>query len=216
MAARTRHGRSGPGRSRQKRSARNFRLPITSKRKLAPAPGSARVWRVNPGSRPLQRLKTSMSGVAGDQGLRVRYEASGLPEVPTEGDHSELGGPGQGTGIAGFSIRPGYDPERPLYAPSGGYVVKDDVANPYRDKPKDVWLVQQSLFESTYGLLRERDASGYLILPPRNDGDRGTARLRGRFERVRADLVFLARPGLRRHRLRALPRSSLGNCVSPD
>jgi hypothetical protein len=60
-------------------------------------------------------------------------------------------------GIAGFFIRPGYDPERPLYSPSGGYVVKDDVENPYRDKPKDVWLVQQSLFESTYELVRERE-----------------------------------------------------------
>ena len=72
----------------------------------------------------------------------------------------------KGPGIAGFSIRPGYDPERPLYAPSGGYVVKDDVANPYRDKPKDVWLVQQSLFESTYELVRERERERVSDPPP--------------------------------------------------
>ena len=61
-----------------------------------------------------------------------------------------------GPGIAGFFVRPGYDPERPLYSPAGGYVVKDDVPDPYRDKPKDVWLVQQSLFESTYERMHER------------------------------------------------------------
>jgi hypothetical protein len=59
-------------------------------------------------------------------------------------------------GIAGFYIRPGYDSERPLYSPTGGYVVKDNVTDPYRDKPKDVWLVQQSLFDSTYELIRDR------------------------------------------------------------
>ena len=58
----------------------------------------------------------------------------------------------KGPGIEGFFIRPSYDPERPLYSPSGGYVVKDEVKDPYRDKPGDVWLVQQSLFESTYEL----------------------------------------------------------------
>ncbi len=62
----------------------------------------------------------------------------------------------KGPGIAGFQVRPGYDPERPLSSPAGGYVVKDDVADPYRDKPKDVWLVQQSLFESTYEIVRDR------------------------------------------------------------
>jgi len=55
--------------------------------------------------------------------------------------------------IEGFSIRPGYDPDRPLYSPAGGYVVRDDVENPYRAPPKDVWLVQQAIFESTYELL---------------------------------------------------------------
>jgi hypothetical protein len=63
----------------------------------------------------------------------------------------------KGPDIAGFYVRPGYDPERPLYSPAGGYVVKDDVADPYRDKPKDVWLVQQALFESTYEIIRERE-----------------------------------------------------------
>jgi hypothetical protein len=62
----------------------------------------------------------------------------------------------QGPGIAGFTIRPGYDPKRPLYSPVGGYVVKDDVKDPYRDNPKDIWLVQQSLFESTYEIVRDR------------------------------------------------------------
>ncbi len=62
----------------------------------------------------------------------------------------------KGPGIAGFYVRPGYDPARPLYSPPGGYVVKDDVADPYRDEPKDVWLVQQSLFESTYEIIRDR------------------------------------------------------------
>jgi hypothetical protein len=31
--------------------------------------------------------------------------------------------------------------------------VKDDVADPYRDKANDVWLVQEGIFESTYELL---------------------------------------------------------------
>jgi hypothetical protein len=60
-----------------------------------------------------------------------------------------------GPGIAGFSIRPGYDPATPLHSAGGGYVVKGDVPDPYRDKPDDVWLVQQPLFESTYDLLDE-------------------------------------------------------------
>jgi hypothetical protein len=55
--------------------------------------------------------------------------------------------------IEGFSIRPNYDVEHPLYSPSGGYVVKDYVADPYKDKPNDVWLVQKSLFDSTYEFL---------------------------------------------------------------
>jgi hypothetical protein len=65
----------------------------------------------------------------------------------------------KGPGIAGFHIRPGYDPERPLYSPAGGYVVKEMVPDPYRDDPKDVWLVQQSLFESTYELIEDRGAT---------------------------------------------------------
>jgi hypothetical protein len=59
----------------------------------------------------------------------------------------------KGPEIEGFYIRPGYDPDRPLYSPSGGYVVKDEVKDPYTDKPSDVWLVQQSLFESTFELV---------------------------------------------------------------
>ena len=56
----------------------------------------------------------------------------------------------EGPGIKGFSIRPGYDPERPLYSPAGGYVVKDEVADPYQDAPTNVWLIQEPLFKSTY------------------------------------------------------------------
>ena len=59
----------------------------------------------------------------------------------------------KGPGIAGFFIRPNYDPAHPLYSPSGGYVVRDDVKDPYRARPDDVWLVQQGLFESTYEVL---------------------------------------------------------------
>jgi hypothetical protein len=62
-----------------------------------------------------------------------------------------------GPGIVGFYVRPGYDPERPLYSPAGGYVVKDDVPDPYRDKPKNVWLVQRPLFDSTYEIIGDHD-----------------------------------------------------------
>jgi hypothetical protein len=56
----------------------------------------------------------------------------------------------KGPGIEGFYVRPNYDPEQPLYSPAGGFVVKDDVSDPYQDKPRDVWLVQEPLFKSTY------------------------------------------------------------------
>jgi len=55
--------------------------------------------------------------------------------------------------IGGFSIRPGYDRNTELHSPAGGYVVKGDVDDPYADDPDDVWLVQQSLFDSTYELI---------------------------------------------------------------
>jgi glucosylceramidase len=71
----------------------------------------------------------------------------------------------QAPGIAGFEIRPHYDPSRPLYAPAGGYVVKNFVADPYRNDLGDVWLVQQSLFESTYELIREPGAELWLTDP---------------------------------------------------
>src|SRR5262245_20341980 len=61
----------------------------------------------------------------------------------------------EGSGIAGFSIRPGYDPTALLHSTSGGYAVKGDVLDPYDDKARDVWLVQQPLFESTYEFLEE-------------------------------------------------------------
>lgn len=53
-------------------------------------------------------------------------------------------------GVEGFTIRPKYDMEHPLYSPTGGFVVKDDVPDPYEGNPNDVWLVQRALFESTY------------------------------------------------------------------
>jgi hypothetical protein len=56
----------------------------------------------------------------------------------------------KGPGIAGFYIRPNYDVDHPLYAPAGGYVVKDGVLDPYRDGANDVWLVQEGIFNSTY------------------------------------------------------------------
>jgi hypothetical protein len=61
----------------------------------------------------------------------------------------------QGQGIEGFYIRPGYDKDRPLYSPAGGYVVTGDVDDPYTAAFDDVWLVQQPLFESTYELETE-------------------------------------------------------------
>ena len=56
----------------------------------------------------------------------------------------------KGAGIEGFYVRPGYDPDRPLYSPAGGFVVRDEVEDPYRETPRDVWLVQEPLFKSTY------------------------------------------------------------------
>lgn len=62
----------------------------------------------------------------------------------------------KGPEIEGFSIRPGYDPTRLLYSPAGGYLVCDEVPDPYQVvQTKDIWLVQQALFESTYELLPE-------------------------------------------------------------
>jgi hypothetical protein len=59
-----------------------------------------------------------------------------------------------GPGIAGFFIQPSYATDTPLYAPAGGWVVRDDAPDPYTP-PKDVWLVQQELFESTYEVVEE-------------------------------------------------------------
>lgn len=52
--------------------------------------------------------------------------------------------------INGFTIRPNYDMNHPLHSDAGGFVVMDDVPDPYQAKPTDVWLIQQALFESTY------------------------------------------------------------------
>jgi hypothetical protein len=49
-----------------------------------------------------------------------------------------------------FSVRPNYDMEHPLVSKAGGYVVRDDAPDPYKEDVPDVWLVQQVLFESTY------------------------------------------------------------------
>jgi len=56
----------------------------------------------------------------------------------------------KGAGVKGLTIRPNYDLEHPLYSPAGGYVVKDNVPDPYQDHPEDVWLVQEKIFDSTY------------------------------------------------------------------
>ena len=56
-------------------------------------------------------------------------------------------------GIAGFFIRPNFDPKHPLYSPAGGYVVRDDEKDPYRATLDDVWLVQEGLFNATYELI---------------------------------------------------------------
>ena len=53
-----------------------------------------------------------------------------------------------GPGIEGFYVRTSYSPDRPLYSPAGGYVVRG--TDPDRSPAGDVWLVQQALFESTY------------------------------------------------------------------
>jgi hypothetical protein len=65
----------------------------------------------------------------------------------------------KGPGIQGFHIKPGYDRDSaPLHSRAGGYIVKDHCADPYHDKVDDVWLVQQSLFESTYELLPDQQS----------------------------------------------------------
>lgn len=53
-------------------------------------------------------------------------------------------------GVSGFFIEPIYDPAHPLFSPIGGYVVREFTDDPYGSAPKDVWLVQQVVFESTY------------------------------------------------------------------
>ncbi len=59
----------------------------------------------------------------------------------------------EGADIEGFFIKPSYDPDRPLYSPAGGYVVKNDAKDPYDGESKDIWLVQKPLFESTYEII---------------------------------------------------------------
>jgi hypothetical protein len=66
---------------------------------------------------------------------------------------AQVRGTWHGKKIKGFVIQANYDKEHPLAAPAGGYVVRDDTADPYRDRADDVWLVQEGLFDSTYELL---------------------------------------------------------------
>jgi hypothetical protein len=70
---------------------------------------------------------------------------------------AQVQGTWQGKPIEGFSIRPNYDMDHPLFTPAGhhagNYVVKDDVPDPYADDPEDIWLIQEALFKSTYELL---------------------------------------------------------------
>ncbi|MBS0206849.1 MAG: hypothetical protein JSS49_28580 [Planctomycetes bacterium] len=74
----------------------------------------------------------------------------------------------EGPGIAGFNIRPGFDPQVTLHSKAGGYVVKSDSADPYSDTSSDVWLVQEPLFESTYELLPDRPDPGSTVRQPGN------------------------------------------------
>ena len=93
---------------------------------------------------PAEEIRRAFSFDKGPQSYRV---------FKPRGDVRNWVAQVKGPDIEGFYVRPGYDPERPLYSPSGGYVVKDEVKDPYRDKPNDVWLIQQPLFKSTYELV---------------------------------------------------------------
>jgi predicted acylesterase/phospholipase RssA len=57
-----------------------------------------------------------------------------------------------GDRIASLTFRASYDPKQPLMAPAGAYVVTEDSPSPPDDPAhvKDIWLVQQAIFESTY------------------------------------------------------------------
>jgi hypothetical protein len=66
---------------------------------------------------------------------------------------AQVKGTWHGKEITGFAIRTTYDPDHPLTAPAGGYAVTEDVPDPYRADLKDVWLVQEKLFDSTYEII---------------------------------------------------------------
>jgi predicted acylesterase/phospholipase RssA len=57
-----------------------------------------------------------------------------------------------GDHIASFTFRPSYDPDQPLMAPAGAYLVTESspIAPEDLAKVKDIWLVQQAIFKSTY------------------------------------------------------------------
>jgi hypothetical protein len=58
-----------------------------------------------------------------------------------------------GPGLIEFSLKPNYDPSQVLLCAAGGYVVTDDVPDPYQGILNDVWIVQRAIFESSYELL---------------------------------------------------------------
>ncbi len=58
----------------------------------------------------------------------------------------------KGDGITFFAFRPTYDNQE-VILPAGAYVVTGDVADPRNDPLQDVWVVQQSIFESSYELI---------------------------------------------------------------
>ena len=119
----------------------------------------------------------------GEEARRFDFDASARTyrEYKPKGTVRNWAAQVKGPGIAGFSIRPGYDPERPLHSPAGGYVVRDDVEDPYHESPKDAWLVQEPLFESTYELIPDRGP---------NEGEGGEEAHRDQNE---DDCVFLRR-----------------------
>jgi predicted acylesterase/phospholipase RssA len=99
---------------------------------------------------------------AGEQNLQFRFDPRPFryQVYKPRGDVTNLAAQVQGPGVASFSFRPSYDPTQPVMAPAGAYLVTDDTTDPYRDDLRDVWVVQQALFESTYELLADQEVHG--------------------------------------------------------
>ena len=147
-------GRSGPDRLPRTRWAASSRPLTTSRKWPARAPGCALESPASHGSRLARRSTRSTSRPKRSTAHSASTnEPLSYRVFKPRGDVRNWVAQVKGPDMAGFFVRPGYDPERPLYSPSGGYVIKDEVKDPYHDKPSDVWLVQQSLFESTYELV---------------------------------------------------------------